>query len=418
MFELKDYQKRTLTILRQFLDAARLGDASKAFADTATPRPGWSVPDYQPLPDLETIPYVCLRLPTGGGKTLLAAHSLGRTAERYLERDYPIVLWLVPTNTIREQTLATLKDTRHPNREAIASSFGGRVRALDIAEFEQIRPHDLASSVCVVVGTMATLRVNNTEGRRVYAHNENLEPHFSRVPANTPGLERIEAGPHAGQIKFSFGNLLALARPLVIVDEAHNASSDLSFEVLKRLQPACVVEFTATPADNSNVLHSATALELKNEEMIKLPIILTEHPTWQDAVRDSIVRRDQLHELARLERDFIRPIVLIQAESKDREVTVEVIEQYLVEQERISRERIAIATGSQRELDGVNLLDPHNKADFVITIRRRRTSARSGKKPARARPYFFGQWRKIRIASIVTFIGRLTTRFWGLQADG
>ena len=41
---------------------------------------------------------------------------------------------------------------------------------------------------------------------------------------------------------------------------------------------------------------------------------------------------------------------------------------YLLEQEHIPRERIAIATGNQRELDGINLLDPKNKVDFVITV--------------------------------------------------
>ena len=101
---------------------------------------------------------------------------------------------------------------------------------------------------------MQTLRVTNTDGRKVYAHNENLEPHFSAVPAKTRGMERIEDGENKGQIKFSFRNLLALHRPLVIVDEAHNNTSPLSYEVLQRVNAACVVEFTATPADDSNVL--------------------------------------------------------------------------------------------------------------------------------------------------------------------
>jgi type III restriction enzyme len=361
-----DYQENTLAALQRFLDEAQFGDVSGAFDRTATPRKN-GVPRYQPLPGLESVPYVCLRLPTGGGKTLLAARSVSVAAERYLSKDYPLTLWLVPTNTIRAQTLATLKDPRHPNRLALESAFGGRVRAFDIDEFEQIRPHDLASSACVVVGTLATPRVSKTDIRKVYAHNENLEPHFAKDLTgfgDLSGLERDEAG----QLKYSFVNLLALHHPLVIVDEAHNSASDLSFEVLTRLQPACVVEFTATPAPNSNILHSVSATELKNEAMIKLPIRLTEYAAWQEAVRDSLVRRDQLHELARAEPDFIHPIVLIQAESKDREVTVEVMEKFLTETENIPRERIAIATGDQRELDGVNLLDPQNKVDIVITV--------------------------------------------------
>jgi type III restriction enzyme len=102
--------------------------------------------------------------------------------------------------------------------------------------------------------------------------------------------------------------------------------------------------------------------------MIKLPIVLTEHQTWGEAIQDAILTRNKLAEIALKEPDFVRPIVLIQAEEKGREVTVDVVEKFLMETCRIPRERIAIATGTQRELDGVNLFDPDNKIEAVITI--------------------------------------------------
>jgi len=275
-----------------------------------------------------------------------------------------MVLWMVPTNTIRAQTLATLKQPNHPNRLALDAAFGGQLLVIDIADFTQVRPQDLQDKVVIVVGTLQTLRVNSTEGRKVYAHHEDLEAHFVSVLASTPGLERFENG----DIKFSFRNLLALHRPLVIIDEAHNNTSELSVEVLQRVQPACIVEFTATPAASSNILHAVSAMELKAEEMIKLPIVLTEHATWQEAVRDSILTRQKLHDLARRDSDFIHPIVLIQAKEKGHDITFNVIRQFLIEQEKTQPERIAVATGAQRELDGVNLLDPNNKVEFVITV--------------------------------------------------
>jgi type III restriction enzyme len=227
-------------------------------------------------PQLPDIPYVCLRLPTGGGKTHLSVHAIKLAAAAYLEQDYPLVLLLVPTNAIRQQTLITLKDPDHPNRRVLDGAFNGRVLVHDIGDFSQIRPQDIRDKCVIVVGTMATLRVNSTDGRKVYAHNEHLEPHFARVSPHTPGLERLEDD---SGIKFSFRNLLALARPLLLVDEAHNAQSPLSVEVMRRIAPACIIEFTATPASNSNILHSVSAAELKAEEMIKLPVMLTEHPT-------------------------------------------------------------------------------------------------------------------------------------------
>jgi type III restriction enzyme len=369
MLTLKKYQKDTLEILRLFLEEARFGNHATAFENQRTEPAKRAVPlGYRPLPELESTPYVCLRLPTGGGKTLLGAYTISTAAQAFLEQDLPLVLWLVPTNTIRHQTLETLKNPRHPNREAITQTFGSQALVLDIADFTQIRPQDIRYKAVILVGTIQTLRVDNTEGRKVYAHHEDLEPHFVNIPKTLVGLEKKEDGPGQGTIKFSFRNLLALHRPLVIVDEAHNATSKLSVEVMQRINPACIVEFTATPAANSNILHSVSASELKAEEMIKLPIVLTEHQTWQESITAAVQTREKLQRLTANERDYIRPIILFQAEDRGHEITYEVVLNYLLEQERIPRERIAIATGNQRELDGINLLDRNNKVDFIITV--------------------------------------------------
>jgi type III restriction enzyme len=367
MFALKKYQIATLAVLKSNLEAARTIGARRAF-DEMDKIGVKEARKYRPLEGMETVPYVCLRLPTGGGKTLLSAHTAKIAADAYLEREFPIVLWLVPTNTIRTQTLETLKKPGNPNYETLNAAFEGKVRVLDIADFIQLTPADLQTHACVIVGTMQTLRVTNTDGRKVYAHNENLEPHFSGIPATASGLERIEEGDSKGQIKFSFRNLLAWHRPLVIVDEAHNNTSPLSYEVLQRVNAACVVEFTATPANDSNVLHNVSATELKAEEMIKLPIRLVEHKGWEDAVRDSILTRQRLHDLASKDSDYIRPIILFQAEEKGKEVTKEVLLKHLLEQEKIPRDKIAVVTGDQKELDGINLFARDCPIDFVITV--------------------------------------------------
>jgi len=369
MLTLKTYQTETLRLLREYLETARYGDPAAAFeAGRSAAACNASNAPYRPIPELEDAPYACLRLPTGGGKTLLAAYTVNVAAQAFMEQDAPLVLWLVPTNTIRKQTLETLVNPCHPNREALESVFGSRLLVLDIADFTQIRPQDLRDKTVIVVGTVQTLRVDKTEGRKVYAHHEALEPHFTGFTGAGDGLERIEEGSDKGRIKFSFRNLLAIHRPLVVVDEAHNATSPLSIEVLQRIRARCIIEFTATPAGNSNILHSVSAAELKAEEMIKLPVVLTEHQTWQEAIAAAVQTREKLFELAKRDRDYIRPIVLFQAEEKGHAVTYDVLLNYLVEQEHIDRDRIAVATGDQRELDRINLLDPKEKIDFVITV--------------------------------------------------
>ena len=319
---------------------------------------------YTPLVELPAVPYVRLRLPTGGGKTILRAHSIGIARDAWVEKDYPMVLWLVPSNTIRLQTAEALKNARHPYRQALDEAFDGRVRVFDIADFTHIRPHDIRDHCCIVVGTIQTLRVSNTEGRKVYSHNENMEPHFAALPKSLPGLETLESG----GVKFSFANLMHVHRPLMIVDEAYNAVTGLTREMQARVNPSAIIEFTATPRLNSNILHSVTAQELKLEEMIKLPIMLSEHDTWQNAVNGAIASRASLAEEAEKDTAYIRPIALFQAQPKNQEVTVDMLKKHLIEVEQIPERKIAVATRDQRGLDGINLFDPKCPIEYVITV--------------------------------------------------
>lgn len=367
--KLKQYQTDTLAILRRFFETARFAGPKGAY-ERITQEPeqagrlGGYGGAYKPLTGLLNVPYVCLRLPTGGGKTILGAHAVAIARDAWMEKDWPMVLWLVPTKTIRKQTAEALKNTRHPYRQALDETFDGRVRVFDIAEFTHIRPQDIRDHCCIVVGTIQTLRVSSTEGRKVYAHNENMEPHFTALSRVLPGLETLDGG----GVKFSFANLMHLHRPLMIVDEAHNAVTGLTREMQGRVNPCAIVEFTATPRLNSNILHSVTALELKAEEMIKLPIILSEHDSWQNAVNGAVAARSALAETAADDPDYLRPIVLFQAQKKNEDVTVDVLKQHLIEVERIPEDRIAVATGDQRELDGIDLFDPECLIEHVITI--------------------------------------------------
>ena len=367
--QLKPYQADTLALLRRFLEEARIAGPKNAYeAITCEPeqaeRLGGYAGYYTPLNQMPDVPYVCLRLPTGGGKTILAAHAVSVARNAWIEKDYPLVLWLVPSNTIRRQTVEALKNTRHAYRQAMGAAFDGRVRVFDIADFTHIRPHDLRDRCCLVVGTIQTLRVLNTEGRKVYAHNEEMEPHFAALAQPAPGLERLENG----AVKFSFANLMHLHQPLMIVDEAHNAVTGLTREMQARVNPCAVIEFTATPRGRSNILYSVSAQELKDADMIKLPILLAEHDSWQNAVNGAIVARASLAETAQDDPDTIRPIVLFQAQPKNQEVTVAALKQHLMDVEQIPADKIAVATGDQRELDGIDLFDPACPIEYVITV--------------------------------------------------
>jgi type III restriction enzyme len=171
--------------------------------------------------------------------------------------------------------------------------------------------------------------------------------------------------------------VLKLRRPIVIVDEAHNARTELSFATLARFNPACIVEFTATPDSQknpSNVLYSVSAAELKAEDMIKMPILLETRPHWRELLADAIARLNELEALAKVERqvtgEFIRPVMLLQAQPRrgGDALSVDVVEKCLVEDFNIPAGHIARATGSDRGLEGVDILAEDCPIRFVITI--------------------------------------------------
>lgn len=383
MFQLKSYQKRAIESLENFLLLCQTKDSvEEAYSETLKDQslPALAYKDY----GFEQVPYICMRIPTGGGKTILGSHAIDIAARKYLNTDTPIALWLVPTNTIRLQTVEALKTPDHPYRAKLDIAFNHQVLVLDIDEVTQVRPQDIGNKTIVIVSTLANLRVTDTSGRKVYAYHENFEPHFAKVSANHPSISMLEkvsdedikenglSSREIGKIKYSFANLLALHRPVVIVDEAHNARTSLTFDTLRRVHPAAVIELTATPntsnTNGSNVIFHVSASELKAEEMIKLPIVLTEHQNWKDSIQDSVITRNKLAIDAQKDHEYIRPIALFQAEAKGGEVTVDVLKDYLINELNIEEEKIAIATGKQRELDGINLFEQSCPIEYIITI--------------------------------------------------
>ena len=385
-FALKRYQQQALTALENYLRAARIQGARSAFEND----PGFG---YNPEP-FGDVPCVCLRIPTGGGKTLLAAHAIGRMAREWPSlAPMPLTLWLVPSETIRTQTLAALTTPGHPFREALALACGDSVRVCALDEVATLAPQDFDAHAVVVVATIQSFRVEDTGQRNVYAFTEALEPHFRSVPA--AALRALDGLPDAlvtaedaasanagramlerfvGQPRWSLANWLALRQPYVIVDEAHNTKTERSFEALKRLNPALILELTATPVPKrTNVLFHVSAQQLQAEAMVKLPIVLAEHTRgWQAAVFDAVRTQRMLEGEAQQEEvatgAYIRPIVLLQAQNSTEPVNVDALRAHLIDELHIPEAQIKVATGTQRELEGLDLAARDCPVRYIITV--------------------------------------------------
>jgi type III restriction enzyme len=366
LFGYKDYQQRTLQALSEYLALARDMGAKKAFI-YQTERA------YHPVAQLPGLPYVCLRVPTGGGKTVLACHSIAVALRDFLRQERGIVLWLAPTNTIKDQTLRALRDKAHPYRQVLDATLDGRVTAMDLTEALSL-PRALPDGETVIIlSTMAALRVEDTAGRKVYDQSGALMAHFENLPPEVTA--RLEKYDGKNEPIPSLANVLKMRRPLVIVDEAHHLRTDLSFDTLARFDPSCILEFTATPHTGeapSNVLYQVSAAELKAESMIKLPLRVQLHGVWSEAVAGAIAAQKSLEEAAQTEQathntSYLRPIVLLQAQPKNQPHTVEAVKQHLLDSQ-IPVEQIAIETGTIHELDGVNLFAPTCPVRYIITV--------------------------------------------------
>lgn len=381
-FAPKIYQQQVLDSVEAYFKACHeLPSPSIAFTTTTERLWGRGNP-YNPLSGFPAdMPYFCLRVPTGGGKTWLAAKSVQLVNTHLLRCEYSVILWLVPSKPIREQTIKALKDRNHPYHAALREA--GPVTVLDLEAAKSVTRATLDTSTTVIVATRQAFQVEEEECRKVYQSSGALMHHFDTLsPSQRDELLSDGVGSER-TTPYSLANVLRLRRPFVVVDEAHNSRTELAFDMLARFRPSGVMELTATPdleRTPTNVLHSVSAAELKAEEMIKLPVVLETEPNWQQCLADAIGRREALHKLADEERRagaaYLRPIVLIQSEPRRAGIETldfERVKNELITNHGIPANEIVVATGEEKGLEQIDdgytlgIADPACPVKFVIT---------------------------------------------------
>ena len=329
-----------------------------AFEECTLENFGFRIPYHAP-PAFEAsdTPVVCLRVPTGGGKTLIGGHAIARVKRSLAPVEHSLTLWLVPTDAIRSQTLRALRTPGALLHDELRTLFG-EVAVLDIDEALSVSPAVLDSHDTIIVTTMQAFKQAETDRLAVYRANGALMEHFRGIDGSG----------------WSLAEALALRRPFIVVDEAHNQGSALAFDTLARLAPCAVLELTATPDrmhQPSNVLVSISASTLQSEDMIKLPVDMAVHPDWRIALREAIAKLDALQSAADAERsatgELLRPIMLLQAERQQKDnpdaMTIDRVRAALIEQFDVPAAQIA------RSATGVDELSDADPATlrFVIT---------------------------------------------------
>lgn len=358
----KTYQQNAIETLDQFLGLLKKMKARHAFNEITEKNY-----NHQWFND---VPFVCVRMPTGGGKTLVACKSVERIMSTILQHkmDTGIVMWFVPSDSIKTQTLKKLRDPKDWHFEVLNESFDTKFRVFSNEEALAITPEDVRNNLCIIVASLDAFRKDAKiqNKYKVYKENGALMDHFQNLKDES-ALEKDSAG----TVINSLANVIRKHSPLIVIDEGHHTQTDLSIAFLSDLEPSFIIEFTATPRDGSNVLVHTSASELKIEEMVKIPIVLESRTQWEQVVADGIMKRNELEKRAdKLKGEKIRPIALLQAQPKSKTkatVTIEALKQMLLDK-RIPEEQIKIKTSEVDELEGIDLFDKKCEVRYILTV--------------------------------------------------
>ena len=368
--ELKTYQKQVISDLSRYmalLNAVKhSGQAFKLlWEEKGVPVGLGGLPAYQPI--LPGIPTICLKVPTGGGKTFLACHAIKPIFDQLPPTKTKAVVWLVPSDAILTQTLAALRNPHHPYRQRINADFGSRVEVYTKEELlngQNFNMTAINKQLSVMVLSYDSFR-GKKDALKAKQENSNLASMAKAL--GTPDFP-IEDADETALIQ-----VINQLSPLVIVDESHHARSRLSKEMLQNFNPCFVLDLTATPTKESNIISYVDAVQLKKESMVKLPVIVYNRKSQQDVLADAIDLRNHLEQLAKVEEKttllYIRPIVLFQAQPKisDDSTTFENLRDKLIEA-GIPAEQIAIKTAKIDELKNKDLLRADCPIRYIITI--------------------------------------------------
>lgn len=339
------------------------------------------------------IPNICFKVPTSGGKTLLAVNALERININLFEKQTGFVLWIVPSDTIYRQTWKAFANREHPYRQVLERASGGRVRLLE--KMDSFSPMDVKEYLCVMLLMLQSSARQSKETLKVFRDSGSFSSFFPEVDdfvANEellkqiPNLDINEIGPqfiwNGICIKHSLGNTMRLLRPVLIVDEGHRAYSETARSTLTNFNPSFMLELSATPNMHelhSNVLVDVPGTALKDEQMIKLPINIFnfDKSDWKYTLTEALDQLNALSKSADIERAktgrYIRPLMVIRVDRTGREqqdgihIHADDAKHFLINRLGINPDEIRIKTATVDELGDDDLLSPFCTARFIIT---------------------------------------------------
>ncbi|MDI6809086.1 MAG: DEAD/DEAH box helicase family protein [Candidatus Eisenbacteria bacterium] len=399
--ELKEYQQKALSQVKRYLEALgrwrtkneQVVKVAGAEASLDVPLKAWEEvvgAGYRSRKNGlgEYVANFCLKIPTGGGKTLLAVKAIDLINSIYRKKQTGLVLWVVPTTQIYRQTIQHLRNREHPYRQHLDIASGDRTLVLE--KLDRFTPIDLAQNLVVMMLMLPSASRQNKETLKVFKDSggfgaffpsdDDIEGH-KKLLDQFSNLDAFDdrRGFFGRQVKTSLGNTLRLLSPVIILDEGHKAYSETAQGTLRGFNPSIIVELSATPTPASNILVDIRGMELAREEMVKLDLHIINKVSvdWKDTMLSSVERRNVLEEKTKEYRantgEYIRPICLVQVErtGKDqrggRYIHAEDVREYLIKVCGIPEEQVAVKTSEKDDIEGIDLLARDCPIRYIIT---------------------------------------------------
>jgi type III restriction enzyme len=338
------------------------------------------------------LPCFCLKIPTGGGKTFLAVKTIDLINTVYLKNRTGLVLWVVPSTQIYNQTIRSLRNRDHPYRQHLDIASGGKTLIREKTDL--FSPLDISENLVVLMLMLPSANRKTKEVLRMFKDSGGFAEFFppeDDLEANAHLLERItnldtfekQSGFWGKQVKSSLGNTLRMLYPVIILDEGHKAYSETAQKTLQGFNPSIILELSATPLDESNKLVDITGIELNREEMIKfdLHIFNKANPDWKETILEAHNHLEMLKGKAREYHantgKYIRPICLIQVERTGKEqrgkkfIHAEDVREHLINIVGLQPDEVAVKTSEKDELKEVDdvggLMSENCRISYIIT---------------------------------------------------
>lgn len=412
--QLKHYQQRALDDLQRFLEALReeqheyeelVAVKPKLAGILHPPEQAWEKATgrfqyYKRKNGLgEPVPDIYFKVPTGGGKTLLACHAIDHIQRTLFERQTGLVVWVMPSTEIYRQTARALKNRRHAYRQLLDVATGGRILIRE--KDDRFTRTDVDENLVLLLLMLPSANRENKQSLRVFRDSGGFTDFFPPEDRYLEHETLFHAFPNLDcfgdeedssentqpqlvrQIKTSLGNALRICKPLIIIDEGHKAWSDRARNTIANLNPCFLLQLSATPPMAANCLVQVSGRDLDREQMVKLDIHLVnkaDNPDWRDTLHAAIARRNELEmEAVHYQQnggDYIRPICLVQVQQTGEKLVndhskihAEHVRRHFMEKCGIPERFVAVKTSDNDGLEGIDLMSTDCEIRFIITQR-------------------------------------------------